>query len=117
MHAENKMPRIRRIGVNAAIGALLAGLFTVGANTSASASESGISAHPSGCHYEVAGSWGSFATCSSNNGGSYRASVTCKFSDGKIAEWDGPWKKTGRSVAYCQGDSKALYAAIWTKST
>jgi len=113
VQTENRL----RAGVNAVIGALLAALFAVGAGVSASASESSISAHPSGCHYEVAGEWGSVATCSSNNGGSYRASVTCKFSDGKIGEWDGPWKKTGRSIAYCQGDSTALYAGIWTKAS
>ncbi|MFE7096887.1 hypothetical protein [Streptomyces erythrochromogenes] len=77
-----------------------------------------VTAHPSGCHYEVpSGKWGSVAQCTQNNGGSYRANVTCKFTDGKIAEFDGPWKKTGRSFAYCQGDSRALYAGIWTKST
>lgn len=111
-----KGTRIRRVAATSALG-VLAGVFLLGAGVPASASEVGTMAHPSGCHYEVAGGWGAIAQCSSNNGGSYRASVTCKFSNGKIGEWDGPWKKTGRSIAYCQGDSKALYAAIWTRST
>lgn len=106
----------RRI-IGSAVGVLLGGVLTLGAGMPASAANIGVTAHPSGCNYGLAGKWGSFAHCSKNNGGSYAATVTCKFSDGKIGEFDGPWKKAGRSIAYCQGDSKALYAGIWTKSS
>jgi hypothetical protein len=114
-----KLPKNIRIRAVAApaIGVLLASVFSLGSGTSASASEVGTRAHPSGCHYEVAGYWGAVASCSSNNGGSYAATVGCKFPNGKIVDYDGPWKKRGKSIAYCQGDSKAVYAGIWTRVT
>lgn len=99
----------------AALGVLFAGAFALQAGTSASASESAAAGRPSGCHYEVGGYWGSIAQCSDDNGGSYAATVGCKFPNGKIVDYDGPWRKAGKSIAYCQGDSKAVYAGIWTK--
>ncbi|MER7665300.1 hypothetical protein [Streptomyces sp. NPDC096193] len=117
MRTENRVPPIRRAGATAVVGLLMTGLFAVGSGATVSASEVGATAHPSGCTYAVSDVWGSIATCSKNNGGTFAATVTCRFSDGKIAFFDGPWKKSGRSIAYCQGDSKAVSAGIWTKAS
>jgi hypothetical protein len=112
-----KATRIQRTGAVPALGVLLAGLLSLGAGASASASEAGVKAHPSDCHYEVAGKWGAVARCEKDNGGSYRATATCKYSDGKEQWVTGPWKWTGPSYAYCQGDSKAISAGITTRPT
>ncbi|GAB2901982.1 hypothetical protein GCM10027074_78610 [Streptomyces deserti] len=112
-----KAARIQRMRTVPTLGVLLAGLLSLGAGASASASEVGVKAHPSDCHYEIAGKWGTVARCEKDNGGSYRASGTCKFPNGKLQEMAGPWKWTGPSYAYCPGDSKAVSAGITTRPT
>lgn len=98
------------------LGPLLGSLFSLGAGASASASEVGIMAHPTGCHYEVPGSWGSVARCSKHNGGAYRALVLCKDPNtGKIYNYVGAWRQTGFSYAYCQGNTQASSAGVETR--
>lgn len=75
----------------------------------------GIMARPTGCHYEVPGSWGAVARCTNHNGGDYRAIAVCKYPNGTVHHIDGTWKQTGWSYAYCQGDSKATSSGIETR--
>jgi hypothetical protein len=75
----------------------------------------GATGRPTGCSSDVAGKWGSIAACSEHNGGAYRALVQCKYPNGKVWDYEGPWKKKGRSFAYCQGDSKAIGAGFETR--
>lgn len=84
---------------------------------SASADDVGAMGWPSGCQYEIPGAWGSVATCSSHNGGSYRAIVVCQRSDGKKLNHAGTWRQYGWSYAYCQGDSNPLHAGIETSAS
>ncbi len=96
---------------------MLAGLFALGAASPAAAEDVSVMAHPTGCHYEVPGSWGGVARCDNHNGGSYAASVTCKYPSGATVDVDGPWRQTGWSRAYCPGNSSAIYAGIWTSAS
>lgn len=91
---------------------LLAGIFSLGVGTTASAAALD---HPEGCKYEVPGSWGAVASCSSHNGGSYRALAVCTDKETGRVEWFyGPWKRNGFSVAYCQGSYRATSAGVET---
>ncbi|ADI09452.1 hypothetical protein SBI_06332 [Streptomyces bingchenggensis BCW-1] len=111
-----KNTRIRRTVTTPVLGVLLVGLFSLGAGATASASEAGTMAHPTGCSYEKPGSWGTVARCTSNNGGSYRAIALCKDPEnGRVEDFYGTWKKTGFSYAYCQGDYLAYTPGIETR--
>lgn len=110
-----KDSRNGRILARAALGALLAGLFTFGVAAPASAADVGIQGRPTGCHYQVMGDWGTAAQCTSHNGGGYRALAVCKGSDGDMYYPVGPWKQVGKSYAYCPGDSNAVSAGIETR--
>jgi hypothetical protein len=114
-HVTNLLQRkpLRKIAT-AAVGAVMAGIFSLGAAAPASADGVEIQARPTGCTYQVPGSWGAVAQCSSHNGGSYRASVVCEFPDGRLGVYDGPWRQESWSRAYCQGNSKAISAGIET---
>lgn len=92
--------------------------FAVASRTvAASADEVGAMARPTGCHAQIPDSWGGVATCSSHHGGSYRAWVFCRHSDGRVSEYGGAWRQTGWSRAYCQGDSKAVSVGFETSVT
>ncbi len=61
-------------------------------------------AHPTGCDYDVWPYTGARATCSNNNGGSYRAIAVCTHPDtGKVRWFYGNWLQHGTSYAYCEG--------------
>ncbi|BBC32480.1 hypothetical protein SGFS_037740 [Streptomyces graminofaciens] len=107
--------RHRRTVTTPALGMLLAGILSLGSGAPASASDASIMARPTNCHYEVWGYWGSVANCQNHNGGSYRALVRCKYPEGKVRAYEGPWKQTADSRAYCQGDSKPVSAGIETR--
>lgn len=107
--------RRKIIAVNFALA--LSALLAAGAASPASADEVEASAYPSGCSYSVAGSWGGQAACSQHNGGSYRAWVHCRHTDGTLMNYPGFWTQGGWSLAYCQGDSRALSAGIEYSST
>jgi hypothetical protein len=124
-----KHSNIRRTLAAAAIGALLSGIFALsapaaswaegaearsGTSVSSFAGEVGLMAHPSGCRAEIPADWGSVATCSRHNGGSFRALVLCRHRDGRITDDTGPWMRSGWSRAYCEGDSKAVTAGFET---
>lgn len=100
-----KATRIRRTVTMPALGVLLAGLFSLGAGVTASASEVGANAHPTDCHYEIpSAGYGAAARCNKDNGGEYRALVICKDPQtGKVADFHGGWRQYGWSYAYCQG--------------
>ncbi|GAA4897987.1 hypothetical protein GCM10023237_15680 [Streptomyces coeruleoprunus] len=109
-----KSTRIRSL-TNPALGVLLAGAFSLGAGGTASASEVGATARPTGCRYEVPGSWGAVASCKDDNGGSYRALAICKDPEsGKTLWFYGTWRQSGFSYAFCQGSSQAVSAGIET---
>lgn len=102
-----------RTAATPALGVLLAGLFSLGGGATASASEVGTMAHPSGCSHEVAGNWGTVARCSKHNGGSYRAIAVCKDPEtGKVVWSYGGWRQYGYSYAYCNGSTRATSAGI-----
>ncbi|MFJ9588679.1 hypothetical protein [Streptomyces acidicola] len=89
----------------------LAALSLMTAASTASASEAGAAARPTGCKYEKL-DWGSVASCSSHNGGHYRALVNCKDpATGKQQVFMGPWLQNGNSLAYCQGSYRTSMAA------
>jgi hypothetical protein len=100
-----------------ALGILLSGLLSFGVSGVASAAEAGVTAHPSGCHYQIpSGNWGAVATCSSANGGSYRAIVLCKDTDtGAIRDYYGGWRQVGYSYAYCSGSSNPVTPGVETR--
>jgi hypothetical protein len=127
-----KHSNIRRTLAAAAIGALLSGIFALSAPTTAwaetlpsgsgttvssSSDEVGLMGRPTGCRAQIPDSWGAVASCSSHHGGSYRAWVFCRHSDGRVSEYSGAWRQTGWSRAYCQGDSKAVSAGFETSVT
>lgn len=106
-----KRTRLRAVVVPAT-GLLLAGVFSLGAVTTASAAATGRRA---GCKKEVPGHWGAVASCSSHNGGSNRAYVLCTDAEnGQVANFYGPWKQWGTSIAYCQHSYRATSAGIET---
>jgi hypothetical protein len=110
---------MRRAGVvvaAAAVGVVVnAGIASA---APAAADDVSVMAHPTGCSYQIpSGSWGGVAQCTSHNGGSYAATVTCRHSNGKLSEVDGPWRQFGWSRAYCPGDSHAISAGIWTSAS
>jgi hypothetical protein len=107
--------RSGRTLATAALGAVLAGLFAFGVAAPASAADVGVQAHPTGCHSEIMGYWGTATQCSSHNGGEYRAVAVCKDSAGTVYLADGDWKQYGKSYAYCPGDSKATGAGLETR--
>lgn len=110
-----KSSGIRRSVATSALGVLMAGVLSLGAGATASASEVGALAHPSGCSYEVPGSWGATARCTSDNGGSYRAIAVCKDAEtGKVQHFFGNWRQYGFSYAYCNGAYRATSAGIET---
>jgi hypothetical protein len=96
---------------------LLAGFFSLGAVAPASAADAGTRARPTGCRAQVPGYWGAVAECDNHHGGSYRAWGNCKYSNGRVQMVEGPWRQTGWSRAYCQGDSKAISAGFETSVT
>lgn len=100
-----------------AVLAFTLAVCSVGFTAPASAeSEVGAMARPTGCRAEVAQSKDlTSAICSSHNGGSYRALAICKSaSTGELKNHEGPWRQTGVSNAYCQGDGKAQSAGFET---
>lgn len=108
-----KSARIRRAVTLPALGMLLAGAFSIGSGGAASASGTGALAHPSGCSFEVPGSWGAVAKCDHHNGGSYRATAICKEGGTGPAVWSyGPWRQYGYSRAYCNGSTVATSAGV-----
>ncbi|MBZ9598483.1 hypothetical protein K7B06_25820 [Streptomyces erythrochromogenes] len=109
-----KSGRAGRTVVAPVLGALLIGLSSLAAGSTASASESGVTARPTNCRYEVTGKWGAAASCGSHNGGSYRSYVLCEEGDGSVLDSFGPWRQWGDSIAYCMGSSKAKSAGIQT---
>jgi hypothetical protein len=112
-----KRTRIQTVATPA-LGVLLAGVFALGAGATASASEVGATARPTGCTYEVPGDWGGVARCKNPNGGAYRALVLCKDREtGKVLNFEGPWRQTGFSYAYCQGNTRATSAGVETRVT
>ncbi|GAA4932276.1 hypothetical protein HD597_012935 [Nonomuraea thailandensis] len=100
---------------------LLAGALTlsVGALMAAPASATGsvTMARPTGCYSNVWNKWGAMATCSDDNGGSWRAIALCKSpSSGKLTPYYGPWRSgDATSIAYCGGDSVASSAGFETR--
>ncbi|MFJ7422662.1 hypothetical protein ACIQXD_29280 [Streptomyces uncialis] len=108
-----KNASIRRVVTLPALGMLLAGAFSVGAGGTASASGTGVLAHPTGCRTEVGGRWGTLAECNNHNGGSYRAIAVCKEGGTGPSIWSyGPWRQFGYSRAYCNGSTVATSAGI-----
>jgi hypothetical protein len=102
----------------AALAVLRTGFFSLGAGATASASDIGTLARPTGCKAMVFGDWGATATCSNHNGGSFRAIAICKDPEtGKVLWGYGPWKQTGVSLAYCQGATKVTSAGIQTSTS
>jgi hypothetical protein len=113
----SKLPKSARVKgiVSAAALGVLTGVFSLGAAVPASASGTAVTARPTGCHHETPGDWGAVARCGNHNGGSYRAIAVCKYPNGTVHVIEGPWKKTGWSYAYCQGDSSATSSGIETR--
>ncbi|WP_406858801.1 hypothetical protein ABZO31_00555 [Streptomyces sp. HUAS MG47] len=103
--------RIRRAVVPAAFGVLMSGAFVLGAGAPATA---GALGRPADCHYERMRDWGGAAECRDHNGGSYRGLVLCRYPNGRIVEFVGPWRQNGISYAYCQNESKAQSAGVET---
>lgn len=104
-----------RAATTPVLGVLMAGLFMLGSGGTATASDVGPLARPTGCSMEVPGNWGTVARCSNHNGGSYRAIAVCKDPDnGKVLHFYGPWRQVGFSYAYCQGSYRATSAGIET---
>jgi len=135
-----KRLNIRRSLAAASIGVLLSGVFALGAaapswaegaealpgdsgvavssrTVSTSADEVGVMGRPTGCRAQIPDSWGGVATCDNHHGGSYRAWVFCRHSDGRVTEYSGAWRQTGWSRAYCQGTSKAVSVGFETSVT
>lgn len=101
--------------------ALLTGFAVIGvmltASSTASASSAGAKAHPTGCHYQIADRWRTWAMCEHGNGGSYRAIANCKDPEtGKVTTAEGNWQRGGGgSYAYCHGSSRPLVAGVETR--
>lgn len=109
---------IRQAAVTPALGVLLGGFISLGVGASASASEAGATGRPGGCSSTISNTWGTEATCSSHNGGSYRAVAVCTEAEsGKVQHFFGNWKQWGPSFAYCNGAYRATSAGIETSVT
>ncbi|WP_205624140.1 hypothetical protein [Amycolatopsis vancoresmycina] len=75
-------------------------------------------AWPTGCHDEVLNDHMTGAICTSSNGGAYQAIAICKDrSSGKVNFYYGPWRTSGTSYAYCQGNSYVDSSGISTSPT
>ncbi|SDE04072.1 hypothetical protein [Glycomyces harbinensis] len=112
--------------VNTVLSLMFVAFAVLGAGAPASASsaaptdEVGVTAWPTGCRYEIQPSqWrATGATCSSANGGSYRALANCKEREtGRVLVAFGDWRQTGWSFAYCPGAYVPIAAGIETSAT
>lgn len=92
-------------------GIAVAGIALGALGMATSSASATAAAEPTGCHYEVTGSPGAAAYCEESNGGEYRAVVMCKYADGTLQHFDGPWKQTGWSYIFCEGDATEVYGA------
>lgn len=128
-HPMSKSSPLKRAIVAPAVGALMAGLFSLGTAAPASALTSapvagsvGAKAHPTGCSYGISHRSGSWASCSSHNGGSYRAITICQEERGtrKKNVSATTWKQSGMSYSYCGAgwvpDSAGIESSASNKS-
>jgi hypothetical protein len=100
-------------------------MSVLGFQSAASAAPAGpvtVTAHPSGCSYQIInldGHRGASAQCTKSNGGHYKAIVVCVrvLNGDRVSREAGTWKSSGVSTVWCPPETFEETAGIMTKAS